>query len=177
MREMVNSVFELPPGIALTLLAKGKAGVLQFTRGGILVSVPVETNVGTLYLSLSQDVVAIPERFQYRLRTKAYRYKLFPSDHPRADALLRWEYDAEADPGKECRNHLHVNVAHAAAAGRIDFNRLHVPTAYVLVEHVLRFLFHDLEVTPKTPKWPEILRASETAFYERFTGKRYRHRS
>jgi hypothetical protein len=51
-----------------------------------------------------------------------------------------------------------------------------VPTAYVLIEHVLRFLFHDLEVTPRTQKWPEILRASETAFYERFTGKRYRHR-
>jgi len=35
---------------------------------------------------------------------------------------------------------------------------------------------HDLEVAPRTQDWPEMLRASETKFFEEFTSKRYRFR-
>jgi hypothetical protein len=79
-------------------------------------------------------------------------------------------------PDKECRNHLHVNAAIPAGHGTLPLKRAHIPTAYDLVEHVLRFLFHDLGVPPRTGEWPDILRASETRFYEKFSGKRYRFR-
>jgi hypothetical protein len=173
---VVNEVLDLPRGTVLRLQWSGDAGTLGFTRGGVTTAVPLETNIGALYLHLAQDLTAIPEGFRFRLRTKRYAYKLFPSDDPRADAMIRWEFDAETGDDKECRNHLHLNMAHPGPLGRIDFNRLHVPTAWVLIEHVLRFLFHDLQVAAKTPTWPAVLRASETTFYEKFTGKRYRWR-
>jgi hypothetical protein len=174
---MVSEVLELPRGTVLTLKWRGDAGTLGFTRGGVVTSVPLETRIGPLHLHLAQDLVAIPEGLRYRLRTQRYAYKLFPSGDPRADAIIRWEFDADTPEGKECRNHLHLNVAHPGPLGRIDFNRLHVPTAWVLIEHVLRFLFHDLEVGARTTNWPAVLRASETDFYEKFSGKRYRWRS
>jgi hypothetical protein len=175
MAEMVGRVLALPAGTTLTLIwTDAAAGTLSFTRGGIATSIPIETRFGELHLSLSQDLIALRDGRKYRLRTKRYAYKLLPSADPRADAVLRWEYDSETEDHKECRNHVHVNVAFPLGVGRLEFNRVHVPTAWVLVEHVLRFLIHDLHVAPKEPNWPDILRASETDFYEKFTSKRYK---
>jgi hypothetical protein len=175
MSNLVNSVLTLPGGTSLTIKWKDEAGNLAFTRGGVPTLVPLASpRFGTLYLSVSQDLIALREGRKFRLRTKRYAYKLFGTDDPRADALLRWEFSSETDDGKECRNHLHVNTTFPVGHGTFNLNRLHVPSAWVLVEHVLRFVFHDLQVPAKTQEWPARLRASETEFYENFTGKRYR---
>jgi hypothetical protein len=180
MEEMVRSVLPLPAGVKLTLVTVENSGVLEFTRGGVGTSVPLETNLGELHLSLNQDVVAIREglreRLVYRVRTQRYQYKLLPTGDPEAEAIIRWEFRADTPDDKECRNHLHINASLPVGHGTLTLARAHIPSAWVLVEHVLRFLFHDLQVPPRTDKWPEILRASETAFYEQFTSKRYRWR-
>lgn len=69
-----------------------------------------------------------------------------------------------------------INASIPAGLGTLNLKRAHIPSSWVLIEHVLRFLFHDLEVGARTAQWPEILRASETEFYEQFTSKRYRFR-
>jgi hypothetical protein len=176
MIEVVKKVLVLPPGTVLSLKWHELAGTLAFTRGAVATVVPLETSLGPLYLSIAQDLAAIPEELRFRLRTQRYAYKLYGSDDPRADAIIRWEFDAGTDDAAHCRNHVHVNAAFPVGHGMLNFNRLHVPSAWVLVEHVLRFLFHDLEVTPRTQNWPAILRESETTFYEKFTSKRYKHK-
>ena len=89
--------------------------------------------------------------------------------------MLRWEYSADTADGRECRHHFHANAAIALGAGELGLQRLHLPTGWVLIEHVLQFLFHDLDVKPKTEEWPRLLRESVTKFYEEFSGKRYKH--
>ncbi|MGH3050794.1 MAG: hypothetical protein ACRDLK_11600 [Gaiellaceae bacterium] len=173
MGDMVRSVLPIPAGTTVAVKARNDAATLGFWRGGVPTSVPVETHLGRLYLSLSQDLIAIREGTKYRLRTQRYAYKLLPSDDARAEAIIRWEFKADTDEGRECRNHMHLNAAFPVGRGTFTLNRLHLPTAWVLIEHVLRFLFHDLQVPPQTPEWARILRESETAFYERFTSKRY----
>jgi hypothetical protein len=173
---MVGSVLPLPPAFQLVLKRNDERGTLELTRGGVGLPVPIETNLGGLYLSLNQDLVAVREGITHRLRTQRYQYKILPSDDPRAEALIRWEFDADTADDVECRNHLHVNTSFPIGLGSCDLKRVHVPTAWVLIEHVLRFLFHDLAVPAKTSDWPKILRNSEPTFYEKFSGKRYRFR-
>ncbi|SRR6266511_5305527 len=174
MEAMVRSVLPMPAPTVLTLRWKDESGVLQFTKASIPTSVPVDTTLGELHLSIAQNLRAIREGPKYRLRTQRYAYKLLPSDDPGAEALIRWEFDADTDDHAQCRNHLHLNASLPVGHGTLHLSRAHVPTAWVLVEHVLRFLFHDLQVAPRTADWPTILRESETQFYEQFTSKRYR---
>ena len=174
--EVVRSVLDMPSPTKLTLKWRDLDGVLEFTRNSIGTTVPLNTRYGQLHLSISQDLTALREGRRYRLRTQRYAYKLLPSQDPRAEAVIRWEFDSATDDRAECRNHLHVNAALPFGHGTLDLKRVHVPTAWVLIEHVLRFLFHDLHVPPKTQDWPQILRDSETKFYESFTSKRYKWR-
>jgi hypothetical protein len=178
MGDMIRSVLPIPRGTSVGVKTVRDSATLGFWCGGVAAAVPVETaRLGTFYLSLSQDLIAVREGTRFRLRTQRYAYKLLPSRDPRADAILRWEFKADTDAAAECRNHMHINAALPVGHGALTLNRAHLPTAWVLVEHVLRFLFHDLEVPAVTEEWPKILRDSETAFYERFTSKRYKFRS
>ena len=176
MSDVVCGVLPLPPGFHLKLKWNNDSGTLEFLRGNYPAPVPVETRLGKLFLALNQDLTATRENLQYRLRTQRYKYQLLPSDDPRAEAIFRWEFKADMAPDVECRNRLHINASLPVGHGTLEFKRTHIPTAYVLIEHVLRFLIHDLEVAPVTPDWPGLLRESETTFYEKFSGKRYRFR-
>lgn len=176
--EVVRSVLPMPPGIKLCLRRTEKAGTLEFVRGAVGTAVPVETKVGTLYLTINQDLKAVFVPLKepvkgYRLRTTRYAYKLLPDATATTRALLRWEYDSATEDGSWCRHHMHAKAAIPVGDG-INLDRMHMPTGWVLIEHVLRFLFIDLDVTPRTEDWPQILRASETKFYESFTSKRYK---
>ena len=176
MKEVVCAVLSLPGGVTLVLTRRENSGVMEFVRGGVGTSVPLDTMLGELHLSLNQDLVALREGRLYRLRTLRYEYKLLPTADPEAEAIIRWEFRADTPDHAECRNHMHVNASLPVGHGTLTLGRVHIPTAWVLIEHVLRFLFHDLHVSPRTQDWPQILRASETKFYEEFTSKRYRWR-
>jgi hypothetical protein len=58
--------------------------------------------------------------------------------------------------------------------GNIDLNRAHAPSGWVTIEEILRFLIHDLGVTPVDDGWPVALEESEQEFFENFTSKRYK---
>jgi hypothetical protein len=56
----------------------------------------------------------------------------------------------------------------------LDLNRAHVPTGWVTIEEIIRFMIVDLGVKPPCrSRWPEVLVASERKFFEEFTSKRY----
>ena len=56
----------------------------------------------------------------------------------------------------------------------MDLNRLHLPTGWITIEEVLRFLIEDLGMKPPCgDSWARRLAESERAFYERFVSRRY----
>jgi len=172
--EVVRSVLPLPAGIKLSLSTRKDFGVLEFVRGGIATAARIESNVGPVWLSINQELEAVRERTRrYRVRTRRYAYRLREAEGARR-AFLRWEYDSSTPDEGCCRHHMHAQSALALGGGTLSLES-HLPTGWVLIEHVMRFLFHDLHVEPRTETWPQILRASETKFYEQFTSKRYKH--
>lgn len=153
----------------------GNRRVLGFHRGD-LTTVPLKTRAGTLHFYLSQMLEAEKERDHYRLRTHRYWYKLYARSGLKEQALLRWEYDSELSPDRplQCRHHVHLDAKLPAAA--LDLDKAHLlPTGWVTIEEVIRFLIIELGVKPHCGKnWPEKLATSEEAFYARFTSKRFR---
>lgn len=173
---LVHGVLPIPPHVRLALTTRGNLGTLEFVRGGgIATSVPLATQFGELYLVLNQDLEAVREqKRRFRLRTKAYRYRLVDNAEPSAEAIVRWEYVADAPRDAWCRHHVQARGAVPAGEGALNLDRAHIPTGWVLIEDVLRFVFHDLHVEARTANWPTMLEESRQRFFEEFTGKRYR---
>ncbi len=138
---------------------------------------PVDTKLGRLFFSLGQALEAVREDDgAYRLRTLEYWYRLQETGDPKCNAFLRWEYvrPRSAAVAAAPRHHVHARASVPVAAANLDLNKVHVPTGWVTMEEVIRFLIHELGVEPPCGRtWPNVLAESEEAFFERFTGKRY----
>ncbi len=108
-----------------------------------------------------------------KAHTASYRYVL-QSDDPHESWLVRWEYLRERPPGYPyALGHVHVRADFGAQAGTglaaKPLARLHLPTARVAFELVLRHVIAEWGVQPKTCGWAEILDASLAGFEERRT--------
>ncbi|MBI4601508.1 MAG: hypothetical protein HY721_06035 [Planctomycetes bacterium] len=137
---------------------------------GELTTVPLKASSGPLHFYLSQMLEAVEEKGEYRVRTHRYWYKLYAKPGLREHAILRWEYDSELSPDqpRECRHHVQL-AAHLPGIG-LDLNRAHVPTGWVPIEEVIRFLIVELGVKPPCGEsWPEKLAASERLSHVQFT--------
>lgn len=139
------------------------------------VAVPIETSFGRLYLYLGQLLEAVPEAQRFRLRTRRYWYRLQAAPELTAQALLRWEYDTDAPRSGPPRHHVQMPAYLAAGSGRLDLDKIHLPTGWVTMEEVIRFAIVELGVKPPCgAEWPDVLSESERVFFEDFTGKRYK---
>ncbi len=135
--------------------------------------VALATNVGVLHLDLVQLLGTEREaKHKYRLHTLKYWYRL--QETREGDGLIRWEYNPGALP--KCRHHIQLASARLPVAdGELDLNRLHLPTGWVTIEEVIRFLITDMAVKPPCgDEWQNRLKGGERRFYEEFTGKRYK---
>lgn len=143
-------------------------------RQGELVGVPLDTRFGRVYFYLSQSLKTVQrDDGLFRLKTRQYWYRLQADASRGAQAILRWEYDAETKRDRHARNHMQIPAEVPIGDGIIDLNKAHLPTGWVTIEEVIRFLIVDLGVEPPcADDWPQILHESETMFYEKFTGKR-----
>ena len=158
-----------------------------------LKAVPLESSThGKIHLQLSQDLEAVEnDNGKFQLKTQRYWYKVFCGDPQYIDEpLFRWEYVKNPDPGERwCRHHFQVGkvvdngdgknraaISVPLGDGQADLNRLHVPTGYVLLEYVIRFLITDLGIEPPCgpDKWETELERSEATFFERFSPKPFR---
>ena len=96
-----------------------------------------------------------------RLRTVGYRYALMNSPDPRERAFVRWEF-------AEGVHHLQIPTV----VGGLDLNDLHLPTGWVPLERVIRFLISEpaiaLDPTAGKEQMIEELLASERRFFEQF---------
>jgi hypothetical protein len=145
---------------------------LGFYQGEKPVTIPLATKYGDLELHLAQQLDVVPhEDSSYRLMTRRYWYRL--SKPSKEEPLFRWEYvtkdGANTDPP---RHHVHMHGA-LHDAPDLDPKHLHIPTGWVTIEEVLRFVIVELGFKPpRGDEWPKILAESEKVFYTKFTGKR-----
>lgn len=159
----------LDPIVVRSVEADPPRATLGFVRG----PAKVTTNVGPLFFDLVQLLGTEEEaRRKYRLRTLKYWYRLHETAD--GDAFIRWEYEPAALPC--CRHHIQLDAAYLpVAGGELNLNRLHVPTGFVLMEEVIRFLIAEMGVHPPCDdEWQQRLAESERRFFEEFTGKRYK---
>jgi hypothetical protein len=157
------------------VLVGGEKDELAFleVRYGAEETIRLDTRLGPMRLDLRQELLAHREKRSkpYRLKTIRYWYHLYPSDSDEGEPLIRWEYESpRALPeARHCLNHVHLDHQLACGTGTLDLVRCHLPTAWVTIESVLRFVIHELDVQPATDTWHEELLASEQEFRWNFT--------
>jgi len=155
----------------LTLLVSGSYSPTRFLITCVRDARPVPFALhGTdVRLYVEHEVDASGEK----LHTASYRYVL-QSDDTRNSWLVRWEYLRERPPGYlYSLGHVHVRAGFAEPGGgdmaAKALERLHLPTARVAFELVIRHLIAERGVQAKTGDWDEIIEDSLAGFEERRT--------
>jgi hypothetical protein len=85
-----------------------------------------------------------------------------------APALVRWEYNSrEFRTSPFPRHHIQVQAkVESFAGGVLDLNKIHLPSGWITVEEVVRFLITELKVKPFSDDWDDLLQKSEEKFRE-----------
>lgn len=131
--------------------------------------VPFDLHGGTLLLYVEHEVDIADDK----AHTAAYRYVL-QADPAHDSWLARWEYLRERPSGYPyALGHVHVQAdfaepLRAGPAGKA-LSRMHLPTARVALELVLRHVIAEWGVQAKTDGWSKILDDSLAGFEERRT--------
>ncbi len=154
----------------------GKTKTMLSFREGDPIAVPIQTAYERLFFYLGQALEVIPDENRgYRLTTSQYWYRVQHKPALTTRATLRWEYTSSTPTNREARHHVQMAAALSLGDRSLDLDRAHVPTGWVTIEEVIRFLIVDLGVAPPCgDTWPDELGKSERRFYEEFTGKRYK---
>lgn len=131
--------------------------------------VPFELHGSPLLLYVEHEVDAAEDK----AHTAAYRYVLQAGDEHES-WLVRWEYLRDRPAGYPyALGHLHVradfNEPLRAGSAAKKLSRLHLPTARVAFELVLRHVITEWAVQTKTDAWSQILDDSQAGFEERRT--------
>jgi hypothetical protein len=154
--------------LQLALIHGDKAFLAFFKniRAAEGVAVPLPGSRWHLYLG--QVLQAVGDKKHYQLRTAKYAYRIQRTPDIQDEAAVRFEYVSRADTPDfhYCRHH--VQFHRDSISGDKDFSLcdFHIPTGWVTVENVIRFLIADLRVRPLTKNWGEELRKSEAQFRE-----------
>jgi hypothetical protein len=151
--------------LSLLLIPPLPRALLRFWQNDRLVCVKVGRSY---HLFIGQTLEAVKDGKRYRLRTLAYAYRI--TEGPSFDdrCLFRWEYNSrEYKESLAPRHHLHFPATLRCAGNRIlDTEALHIPSGWITIEEIIRFLVHELEVKPKSNNWDTLLRDSEQKFRE-----------
>jgi hypothetical protein len=115
------------------------------------------------YLSLRQDLQAVPEESGYMLRILQYAYRIQRTPSVREEAEVRFEYvSPDIDPDfPYSRHHVQFHRDARSASPEFSLAKFHIPTSGVTIEQVIRFLIADLGVPPLIEHWKDELRESE----------------
>lgn len=182
LRGLVANTITSRPLIAVSPATNLATLTLSFAARDGHVSVPIETSYGRLYLHIAHMVgvevdEAEPNSTRFRLTTLHYWYRLLQGPSSDEQALLRWEYDKKLRGGSNtCRHHIQqaAKLPIRSIEKEIDLNKIHLPSGWVTIEEIIRFIICELHFKPPCgDEWPKILEDSERKFYEEFTSKRY----
>ena len=140
------------------------------SRNNERIAVPISS---PWYLYLGQVLQTAPERNSYRLLTVQYAYRVQRTSPISDEADVRFEYLSPrlaATDNQYCSNHVQFHRDYQDVRDGFSPNKLHIPTGWVTIENVIRFLIADLDVKPRISTWDEELRKSEKQFRE-WTGR------
>ncbi|SRR5712692_1322542 len=143
-----------------------QASLAFFNARSISIAIPLPPS--PRYLYLGQELKAIPEGKEYVLRTLKYGYRIQRTALLQDEAEVRFEYvSREMEPSARYSRH-HVQFHRDYHTVHEDFSptKLHIPTGWVTIENVIRFLITDLGIPPLIETWEEELRESEEQFRE-----------
>ena len=143
---------------------------ITFRNGSTPIAAPVAND---LFLYVGQNLrVARQQDKTWKLRTTGYRYRIQGSPGLEDEDCLRWEYvSRETRDAQHCRHHLHLQGEYELGPRRtIPLADVHIPTGWVMLEEIIRFLITDLGVRPKEEDWENPLRESEELF-KQWTGR------
>jgi hypothetical protein len=149
------------------VVSRGKqdqASLVFFSPQGIPVAVPLRPSSWFLYLG--QELKAVPEGKAYALRTLKYEYRVQRTPSLQDEAEVRFEFVSHGlNPSASwSRHHVQFHRAYQDVRDGFSPNKLHIPTGWVTIENVIRFLITDLGVPPLIETWEEELRESEEQF-------------
>lgn len=154
---------------------KGKISDVELNR---------QAGLAPLFLRFWQTVAITPTdgdtgrargKRAFRLQTLEYNYHL--SDEEDGEPILRWEYvKVPRDNAQYCRNHLQGRLELSTGGAHVDFKKMHVPTGYLPLEEVFRFVIDDLGHRPPCgDEWHRVLEASKKQFHEELSSKPHRY--
>ncbi len=146
---------------ALSGTKQEQASLVFFSPQGIPVAVPLRPSPWFLYLGL--ELKAVPEEKGYGLQMLKYAYRIQRTPSLQDEAEVRFEYvSRELDPSARwCRHHVQFHRDYQNVRDSFSPNKLHIPTGWVTIENVIRFLITDLGVPPLIEQREEELEKSE----------------
>lgn len=170
--------------VVRTLEHDGRVLIGIFDGKGNISDVQLDGTSSPLFLRFWQTVAITPTdgdvgrgkgKRAFRLQTLEYNYHL--SDEQGGEPLLRWEYvKLPKDNAQYCRNHLQGRLQLSSGGSQLDFKKMHVPTGYLPLEEVFRFVIDDLGHRPPCGSdWPAVLEASKKQFHEELSSKPHRY--
>lgn len=135
---------------------------------------------GSVYFYMAQLLIAKPVgKGRHCLKTQSYWYRLYADAGDLSDPLLRWDYESVLKKHeRHCKHHMQIGkcgpggkaIELRLGNSSLNLNKAHLPTSYVLIEHVLRFLICDLGVKA-VDHWEQTLADSERTFFSEFSPK------
>lgn len=128
------------------------------------VAISLPSSAWRLYLSFGLH--AIPEGRDYVLHILQYAHRIQQTALIQDEAEVRFEYvSREIDPSARwCRHHVQFHRDSHSSLPDFSLSKLHIPTGWVTIENVIRFLVSDLGIHPLTETWEEELKKSEEQF-------------
>jgi hypothetical protein len=102
---------------------------------------------------------------QYRLETHEYQYYIWKNDE--SGPIIRFDYEKRLkEEATHCRHHCHMLIQKWG----LDFDQIHVPTGWVLIEDFIRFIIVDLKcptLSSESECFAELNKSEETFFKNR----------
>ena len=144
--------------------AQDQATLAFFDRRRVAVAVSLPPS--PWYLHLGLELKAVPEEQGYGLQMLKYAYRIQRTPSLQDEAEVRFEYvSRELDPSARwCRHHVQFHRDYHGVREGFSPQKFHIPTGWVTIENVVRFLIADLGVPPLIETWEEELKRSEEQF-------------
>lgn len=169
---LLNNTVCDAPLIVITSKEHRNRAYVSFRQGGSPTAARLRSGGWYLYLGQNLEVVQEQDK-RWRLRTLAYSYRIQRGPGENDPWVFRFEYiSRELQSFPHPRHHLHLPATlHVPGTIReIDLAKVHVPTGWVTVEELVRFLIHGLKVKSRKTNWDKLCRESEEKFRE-WTGR------
>ena len=109
-----------------------------------------------LWLSIQQYYRIVESgtpRTPWTVAEVGYRYEIMDAN---AREILAYHWHPT---GQSSFISQHLHIGYGAMLGREEFQNAHLPTGYVSIVDVMRFLVRDFDVIPRRSEWESILNA------------------